>query len=145
MKFEVNREDILKVLQGCSAVVERRQTLPILSNLYLSVSGSRLTITGTDLEIEIVGVCDVAVSAEGACTIPARKTVEICRALEEGSLLTFMTEGGKATIQSGRSRFSLATISADEFPKIDDNEVASSISIPIDHLKQLITLSLIHI
>lgn len=139
MKFEVNREDLLKVLQGCSAVVERRQTLPILSNLYLSVSGSRLTITGTDLEIEIVGVCDVAVSAEGACTIPARKAVEICRALEEGSLLTFMTEGGKATIQSGRSRFSLATISADEFPKIDDNEVASSISIPIDHLKQLIT------
>ena len=87
MKFEVNREDLLKVLQGCGAVVERRQTLPILSNLYLAVSDSSLTITGTDLEVEIVGVCEVVVSAEGACTIPARKVLDICRALEEGSLL----------------------------------------------------------
>ncbi len=139
MKFEVNREDLLKVLQGCGAVVERRQTLPILSNLYLAVSNSCLTITGTDLEVEIVGVCDADVSAEGACTIPARKAVEICRALEEGSLLTFISEGGKATIQSGRSRFSLSTISADEFPKIEGGEVVSSISIPTERLKQLIT------
>jgi DNA polymerase-3 subunit beta len=139
MKFEVNREDLLKVLQGCGAVVERRQTLPILSNLYLAVSGSRLTITGTDLEVEIVGVCEVVVSAEGACTIPARKVVEICRALEEGSRLTFISEGGKAAIQSGRSRFSLAAISADEFPRIEGGEIATSISIPIEHLKQLIT------
>ena len=117
MKFEVNREDLLKVLQGCGAVVERRQTLPILSNLYLSVSGSSLTIAGTDLEVEIVGVCEVVVSAEGACTIPARKVLDICRALEEGSLLAFTSEGGKVTIQSGRSRFSLAGMSAEEFPE----------------------------
>ena len=139
MKFEVNREELLKVLQGCGAVVERRQTLPILSNLYLEVSGASLTITGTDLEVEIVGVCSVTVSAEGACTIPARKALEICRALEEGSLLTIISEGGKATIQSGRSRFSLATISSEEFPKIEGGEIVSSITIPIEHLKQLIT------
>jgi DNA polymerase-3 subunit beta len=139
MKFEVNREDLLKVLQGCGAVVERRQTLPILSNLYLAVSESNLTITGTDLEVEIVGVCEVIVSVEGACTIPARKFLDICRALEEGSLLTFFSEGGKATIQSGRSRFSLATMSEQEFPRIEGGEIVSSISIPIERLKQLIT------
>jgi DNA polymerase-3 subunit beta len=139
MKFEVNREDLLKVLQGCGAVVERRQTLPILSNLYLAASDSSLTITGTDLEVEIVGVCEVAVSAEGACTVPARKVLEICRALEEGSSLIFISEGGKATIQSGRSRFSLATISADEFPRIEGGDSVLSISITIEHLKQLIT------
>ena len=139
MKFEVNREDLLKVLQGCGAVVERRQTLPILSNLYLAVSDSSLTITGTDLEVEIVGVCEVVVSAEGACTIPARKVLDICRALEEGSLLTFISEGGKVTIQSGRSRFSLATMSAEEFPQIEGGEIVSSISISIERLKQLIT------
>ena len=139
MKFEVNREVLLKVLQGCGAVVERRQTLPILSNLYLAVSESYLTITGTDLEVEIVGVCEVIVSAEGACTIPARKFLDICRALEEGSLLTFISEGGKVTIQSGRSRFSLAAMSAEEFPQIEGGEIVSSISIPIERLKQLIT------
>tara|TARA_B100000925_G_scaffold138209_1_gene103503 strand:- start:2184 stop:3305 length:1122 start_codon:yes stop_codon:yes gene_type:complete len=139
MKFEVNREDLLKVLQGCGAVVERRQTLPILSNLYLVVSGSSLTITGTDLEVEIVGVCEVTVLTEGACTIPARKILDICRALEEGSLLAFISEGGKATIQSGKSRFSLATMSAEEFPKSEGGGAVSSISIPTEHLKQLIT------
>ncbi len=139
MKFEVNREDLLKVLQGCGAVVERRQTLPILSNLHLAASDSSLTITGTDLEVEIVGVCEVVVSAEGACTIPARKVLDICRALEEGSLMAFTSEGGKVTIQSGRSRFSLATMSAEEFPRIEGGEILSSISIPIERLKQLIT------
>ena len=139
MKFEVNREDLLKVLQGCGAVVERRQTLPILANLYIVVSGSSLTITGTDLEVEIVGACEVAVSAEGACTIPARKALDICRSLEEGSLLTLISEGGKVTIQSGRSRFSLATMSAEEFPQIEGGEIVSSISISIERLKQLIT------
>ena len=134
MKFSLSREALLRPLQLAVGVVERRQTLPILSNVLLSIDGERLSITGTDLEVEIVGVCEVVVSAEGACTVPARKVLDICRALEEGSLLTFISEGGKVTIQSGRSRFSLATISAEEFPKIEGGEIGSSISITLSKL-----------
>ena len=82
MKFSLPRELFLKPLQLVVGVVERRQTLPILSNVLLSLDGSKLSITGTDLEVEIVGVTDISAVGEGGdVTVSARKLVDICRSL----------------------------------------------------------------
>ena len=79
MKFSVNRELLLKPLQQVAGVVERRQTLPVLSNLLLKVSGNHLSMTGTDLEVELIGGLEVLSPGDGEITVPARKLVDICR------------------------------------------------------------------
>ena len=83
MKFAVSREDLLKPLQLVTGVVERRQTMPVLSNLCLVVSGQKLMMTGTDLEVQLVAEVDLQAPAEqdGEITVPARKLMDIWRAL----------------------------------------------------------------
>jgi DNA polymerase-3 subunit beta len=84
MKFSLSREALLKPLQLVVGVVERRQTLPILSNVLLTLDGSRLAVTGTDLEVEIIGHADVVSADEaGEVTVSARKLLDICRSLPE--------------------------------------------------------------
>ena len=103
MKFSLSREALLKPLQLVIGVVERRQTLPILSNVLLSLSDKNLSVTGTDLEVEIVGLTAVSDSEEeGSVTISARKILDICRSLPEGATLKFTSSEGKASIQSGK-------------------------------------------
>jgi DNA polymerase-3 subunit beta len=112
-------------LQLVVGVVERRQTLPILSNVLLSLDGQRLSITGTDLEVEIVGVTETSESGEdGDVTVSARKLVDICRSLPDGAKINFSSGDGKALIKSGRSKFTLATLPANEFPSVDEGDKA---------------------
>ena len=86
MKFSLSREALLNPLQLVVGVVERRQTLPILSNVLLSLQGNRLSLTGTDLEVEIVGSTEVgSAGEEGEVTVSARKFLDICRSLPEGA------------------------------------------------------------
>ena len=102
MKFSLSREALLKPLQLVVGVVERRQTLPILSNVLLSLDQSRLSMTGTDLEVEIVGVTDIGSAGEdGDVTVSARKLVDICRSLPEEAQIDFSSGDGKATLKSG--------------------------------------------
>ena len=96
MKFSLSREALLKPLQLVVGVVERRQTLPILSNVLLSLEQSRLSMTGTDLEVEIVGVTDIdATGEDGDVTVSARKLVDICRSLPDGAMVDFSSSDGK--------------------------------------------------
>ena len=139
MKFSLSREALLKPLQLVVGVVERRQTLPILSNVLLTLDGSRLAATGTDLEVEIIGHADVASADEaGEVTVSARKLLDICRSLPEGANVKFSSSDGKAQVISGRSRFTLATLPANEFPSVDNGE--NNIEFDIDGaiLKNLI-------
>ena len=123
MKFSLSREALLKPLQLVVGVVERRQTLPILSNVLLTLDGSRLAVTGTDLEVEIIGHTDVVSADEaGEVTVSARKLLDICRSLPEGANIKFFSSDGKAQVVSGRSRFTLATLPANEFPSVDNGE-----------------------
>ncbi|ETN93546.1 DNA polymerase III subunit beta [Gammaproteobacteria bacterium MOLA455] len=123
MKFSLSREALLKPLQLVVGVVERRQTLPILSNVLLTLDGSRLAVTGTDLEVEIIGHTDVVSADEaGEVTVSARKLLDICRSLPEGANIKFSSSDGKAQVVSGRSRFTLATLPANEFPSVDNGE-----------------------
>ena len=106
MKFSLSREAFLKPLQFVVGVVERRQTLPILSNVLLSLENGRLSMTGTDLEVEIVGFSDSGPDGEdGEVTVSARKLVDICRSLPDGAQINFSSGEGKATLKSGRSKF----------------------------------------
>ena len=123
MKFSLSREALLNPLQLVVGVVERRQTLPILSNVLLSLEDNRLSLTGTDLEVEIIGSTEVASVAEvGEVTVSARKFLDICRSLPEGAQVDFSSSDGKAQLKSGRSKFTLATLPANEFPSVDEGE-----------------------
>jgi DNA polymerase-3 subunit beta len=139
MKFSIARDTLIKPLNLVAGVVERRQTLPILSNVLIALEGSKLSLTGTDLEVELVGRLDLeAAGVDGDVTVPARKLVDICKSLPEGSNIEFSVEGGKATVKAGRSRFTLSTLPAADFPAVEAN--AGDISLEMEQalVKQLI-------
>lgn len=138
MKISTLREHILQPLQTVSSVVERRQTLHILSNVLLSVKDGRLTMTGTDLEVEMVAHVDIEHEGDGEITLPARKFVDICRALPENAKLNLTIDQDKALIRSGRSRFTLATLSAAEFPNIEPIDSPFEFTLTQQELKKLI-------
>jgi DNA polymerase-3 subunit beta len=139
MKFSLSREALLKPLQLVVGVVERRQTLPILSNVLLSLEGTKLSLTGTDLEVEIVGSTEVGVAAEaGEVTVSARKFLDICRSLPEDAQVDFSSSDGKAMLKSGRSKFTLATLPANEFPSVDEGEKSIGFAVQASMLKGLI-------
>ena len=119
MKISISRDAILNPLQMVNNIVERRQTLPILSNVLLSVKNDTLSLTGTDLEVEIINNLSINNTDDGETTLPARKLFDICKALPEGSNIDILIDQDRATIKSGRSRFTLSTLSATEFPSID--------------------------
>lgn len=127
MKFSVSREVLLKPLLLVSGVVEKKQTLPVLANVLMVLNNNVLSLTGTDLEIEIV--CRVELqelAEEGEITVPAKKFLDICRSLPDGANISFVLNGDKATVKSGRSRFTLSTLPANDFPSVEpsDNELS---------------------
>ncbi len=119
MKIRIQREHLLKPLNYVSGVVERRQTLPILSNVHLRFDAGVLSLTGTDLEVEVVAGTREAKGGPGEVTIGARKLLDICRALAEGVEIQINADGEKATVVAGRSRFTLQTLPSSDFPKIE--------------------------
>jgi len=138
MRFSLQREVLLKPLAQVVNVVERRQTLPVLANLLVRVQGGQLSLTGTDLEVEMVSRTTVEDAQDGETTIPARKLFEIVRALPDGSKVTVSQTGDKVNVQAGRSRFSLASLPANDFPSVDEVEATERVSVPETALKELI-------
>src|SRR5574337_1320389 len=120
MKFETLRDTLLSPVQAVAGVVEKRQTMPILANLLLAVGDKGLAVTATDMEVELVATANVDVREKGEVTVPARKLLDICRALPEGAKVTVALDKGKLTVRSGHSRFSLVTLPAADFPAIED-------------------------
>ncbi len=138
MKFIIDRETLMKPLQMVNGVVERRQTLPILANVLLSVKGDKLSLTATDLEVQMNTHTGVKEGEEGDITLPARKLLDICRALPDEAEVRISTKDDKAMIRSGRSRFTLTTLPAGEFPSIETSEGNLSFSLPQALLKRAI-------
>ncbi len=138
MRFTLQREAFLKPLAQVVNVVERRQTLPVLANFLVQVQGGQLSLTGTDLEVEMVSRIAVEDAQDGETTIPARKLFEIVRALPDGSRVTVSQAGEKITVQAGRSRFTLATLPANDFPSVDEVEATERVAVPESALKELI-------
>ena len=138
MRFTIQREALLKPLNQVVGVVERRQTLPVLANLLVSVTADGVSFTGTDLELEMVARCAAEQLEPGETTLPARKLFDIARALPDGSRIDVRTSGDRATLTAGRSRFTLSTLPASEFPQIESIEWAERVTLPEATLKELI-------
>ncbi|MGH8033039.1 MAG: DNA polymerase III subunit beta [Luteimonas sp.] len=138
MRFSLQREVFLKPLGQVVNVVERRQTLPVLANLLVQVNAGQLSLTGTDLEVEMVARTGVDDAQDGETTIPARKLFDIVRALPDGSKVTVSQTGDKISVQAGRSRFTLASLPANDFPSVDEVEATERVNVPEAALKELI-------
>jgi DNA polymerase III subunit beta len=119
MKFSVLKENLLGPLQQVVGVVERRQTMPILSNVLLRTVDNRLLITGTDLEVQMIASTAADISIPGEVTVPARKLLDICRSLADGVALKLECLQDKISVQAGKSRFTLATLPAASYPAFD--------------------------
>ena len=138
MKLSAAREIILKPLQTVVGVVERRQTMPILSNVLLSAHGSKLAITATDLEVEMVAEADVKAEGAGDITVPGRKLHDIFRALPDGSNVELSLSGERLTVKAGRSRFTLSTLRAADFPTIDEIGAKQTLRLSRADLRRLV-------
>ena len=138
MKFSIQREDFLKPLQQVIGVVERRQTLPVLGNVLLNANKKSVRLTATDLEVELQSQVNVAVTETGDITLPARKLLDICRTLPAEAQLDLSVKDGRALVRSGKSRFTLSTLPATEFPVIDKIKSARKFSIQEKALHGLI-------
>ena len=139
MKFSISRENLLQPLQLVSGAVERRHTLPILSNVLIKVSDNALWLTGTDLEVELISSMQLEGEVvDGEITVPAKKLFDICRSLNDGSNVEFLLDGNKALIKSGRSKYSLATLPASDYPNLEDWQGEVEFEISQASLKRLI-------
>lgn len=138
MYIDLLREDILRPLQTISGVVERRQTLPILSNLFMSSDGSSLQLITTDLEVQMSAQLQAPSEEPGKITCHARKLLDICKALPEMSRISLHSRDGQVRIESGKSRFSLSVLSAEEFPFMEAGSEFISYSIPSELFLSLI-------
>lgn len=138
MRISIEREALLKPLQQVASVVEKRQTLPVLANVLLSLENGVLSLTGTDLEVEMIGRVSVSEGVDGSVTVPAKKLLDICKALPDHSVLSLEQDGDRVVVKSGRNKFTLSAIAATEFPAIDEVTDALSIQVPQSVLRRLI-------
>ena len=138
MKLKISREGLLAGLQGIIGVVERRQALPVLSNALFSAREGGLGLTATDLEVELSGRCEAEVLDEGEVTLPAKKLLDIVRALPEGGTVGLEAADGGAQVQCGRSRYRLATLPVEDFPSSEVLGDKRELGLDCGELKRLI-------
>ncbi|ACA84303.1 DNA polymerase III subunit beta [Shewanella woodyi] len=139
MKFSIDRDALLKPLQLVTGAVERRHNLPILANLLVEVSGHSLKMTGTDLEVELVGQVQLEGEVqEGRTTIPAKKFLDIVKSLPDQVELKIEQQENRLLLRSGRSRFTLATLPAEEYPNVEAFQAEIEFTINQGTLKSLI-------
>jgi DNA polymerase-3 subunit beta len=142
MRFNISKERLLKPLQIVSGAVERRHTLAILGNVLVTGDVDGLTLTGTDMELELVARVATTVEAPGEVTVPARKMTDICRALPPEAEVDFAVKEDRVTIRSGRSRFSLGTLPARDFPNLEGIVESRSLSLEGARLKLVLDRTL---
>src|SRR5579872_6159026 len=140
MKITLQRESLLKALHIISGVIEKKQTRPILGNTLLSINNNRLLLTATDSEIELIGSAALLkLDQAGSVTAPARKLYDICRALPENIEVTLVAERDRLILQANKSRFTLATLPAQDFPSIEEKSFLSQFTIQQSDLRYLLS------
>ncbi|UUL82298.1 DNA polymerase III subunit beta [Sphingomonas qomolangmaensis] len=139
MKATIERATLLKGLSHVQSVVERRNTIPILSNVLLDAqAGGTLRLMATDLDLQIDETIAAAVDQPGATTVSAHTLFDIARKLPEGSQVEVTAAEGRMTIVAGRARFTLATLPRDDFPVIAEGELPTVFELPANTLKAII-------
>jgi DNA polymerase-3 subunit beta len=138
MKATIERATLLKGLSHVQSVVERRNTIPILSNVLIDAGDGVLKLMATDLDLQINESIPAEVEQPGATTVSAHTLFDIARKLPEGSQVSLSAADGKMTIVAGRARFQLGTLPRDDFPVIAEGELPVSFELPAETLKQII-------
>lgn len=139
MQFVISRESLLKPLQQICGVLSNRPTIPVLSNVLLNIQGNTLSVTGTDLEVELSTQTPlISATKNGSYTVPAKKLLDLCRSFPEYAEITVSFEESRAIIRSGRTKFNLATLPAEEYPNLADWKTEVEFVIPQNHLHHLI-------
>jgi DNA polymerase-3 subunit beta len=144
MKLTIERTTLLKSLGHVQSVVERRNTIPILSNVLVEVQkgpgGERVALTATDMDLAIVDHATAEIAAPGAATVPAHMLYDIVRKLPEGSQiqLELAGDGGQVAIRAGRSRFTLQTLPKEDFPSTAAGDLPHRFPIAAVDLRSLI-------
>ena len=139
MKATIERATLLKGLSHVQSVVERRNTIPILSNVLIEATADGgLKLMATDLDLQINETIAAAVDQPGATTVSAHTLFDIARKLPEGSQVSLAAADGKMTIMAGRAKFQLGTLPRDDFPVIAEGELPVSFELPAEMLKQII-------
>lgn len=137
--FSIQRDPLLSSLLLISGAVEKKQTLPILGNVLLVVKDNQLTLSATDTELSLSAVIPLSESGtSGEVTVPAKKLIDICRSLNDGTLLTFTQKDDKVMLKAGRSRFSLTTLPAQDFPVLIDESKELEFQVETQPLIQLL-------
>ena len=139
MDFYITKEEIVKSLNLTLGVVEKRQTLPILSNVLFEVDESSLKLTATDLESEISTTSTIAnYKSGGKITTPARKLSDLCRLLPDMAEIHFFLDGDNLKIESGTGKYNLSTLPSDDFPVFEHEQTQSQVNISSQNLKMII-------
>ena len=120
-EFTISREQLMTILQPVTGVVEKRQTLPILANALFQISGKKISVTATDLEVQLTGYGELEnMVSDFSVTLPAKKLMDICKGLSDDAIVNFYFENQKVKVVSGRAKFMLSTLPADDFPAVED-------------------------
>jgi DNA polymerase-3 subunit beta len=140
MRLTIERGELLRALSHVTSVVERRTTIPILSNVMLAASGRSLRFKATDLEREVIETVLAEVIEPGALTVPAHMLHDIVRKLPDGCTVEMVrdAEKGRLTLRSGTSRFALQTLPAEDFPDLAVGEMTHEFEVQAADLKRLI-------
>ena len=140
MKLTIERAALLRSLNHVQSVVERRNTIPILSNVHFNVHENRLAMTATDMDLAIIETVDAAPDSGGSTTAPAHTLYDIVRKLPEGAQIGLDSNGeeGRLILTSGRSRFTLQTLPTADFPQMSDGDLPAVFKLPADELRMLI-------
>src|SRR5262245_60332966 len=141
--LDIEKDVLLKPLQAVSGIVERRHTLPILSNVLLEADGSALSLLATDLEIQVSTSAPLEKKAASkyAITVSARKLQDILRALPDGAAISLDAQESRVQVKAGKSRFNLQTLPAQDFPKLADTaDAAGRVELKQKTLRDLLML-----
>lgn len=138
MDFTVGRADLQKELQLCQGVVEKRSTIPILSNVLLRAQKDRLDIAATDLDVTVVTSCAASVRQEGAVTVEARRFFDIIRSLPDVDVKVTVEENFSIQLESGSAKFRLLGLPAEDYPTLPKVDVSKSYTIDLDQLKTMV-------
>ncbi|MFA7439523.1 MAG: DNA polymerase III subunit beta [Sphingomonadaceae bacterium] len=138
MKLLVERANVLKALGHVQSVVERRNTIPILSNVLLSAEGDGLKLMATDLDLQVVEEVPANVETAGATTVSAHTLYDIIRKIPDGAQVTLDASGPRMSVVAGRARFQLQTLPREDFPVIGESELPVNFSMPAETLRTLI-------
>ena len=138
MELTVGKADLQKELQLCQGVVEKRSTIPILSNVLLKAADGRLSIAATDLDVTILSSCAARIVTPGGVTIEAKRLFDVVRSLPEEDVHMTMQENNSMQIESGTAKFRLLGLPAEDYPTLPTVNVGDAYSIGLDELKTMV-------